>query len=620
MSNQNKGRKSIKYNYDYLYLIPVIVFAAIVPIVVYMHVIPLTGNEIVNWTGGTESYDFFSYWKAIIIRAAGALAILFIILKAYTNRFEIKKTNYYIPMAVYSLFVILSAILSPYKEVASRGFVDRFEGVYVILCYILMMFVTINFVQNEKHVKIITIGILISASIIGIIGILQFVGIDIFKLDLSFILPKEYKPYADEFTFTFDKYTIYSTLYNTNYVGSYMVMVFSISLAIFLYVKKAGLKIVTGLLTCLMFANLIGCRSRAGIVGAIFSLLIMLVVYRKVLKRNLIYIGGIAVLCVIGFVIFNTISHGTLLNKYVGEVKTFIANVTGTSVEENQKNPLKDIRLNGNELKYVTNNEELDFVWENGGFVLLDNSGNNINYSINENNSISIDDERYKDYNIVFAARNIADIKYYGMSMRIVGTDENRIAIVGERGDLVYELAYPESFGFKDKEKLGSNRGYIWSRSVPMLKKALFVGSGPDTYAIVFPQKDYVGKLRAFGNLYTIVDKPHNMYLQMGINTGVISMLAIIALFIMYFISSIKLYFNNKFEDKISYLGFGMFMAFCGYAVTGLFNDSIVSVAPVFWVILGLGISCNYIIKHPETLKNKVPGNKQNKVPANAKK
>ncbi len=607
MSKNSRSRQVTKHDYDFLYLIPIIIFSAIVPLVVYMHVIPLTQIEIDNWKGGVESYDFFSYWKAIIIRVTGALAVMCVILKVYTNKLDVKKTNYYIPIAVYSLFVVLSTILSPYKEVASRGFVDRFEGVYVILSYVLMMLVTINFVKNEKHVKIVTIGILISASVIGIIGVLQFMGIDILEGGFSALLPEQYKPYADAFTFNFGKYTIYSTLYNTNYVGSYMVMAFSISLAIFLYVKKAGLKIVTGLLTCLTFANLIGCRSRAGLVGAIFALFIMLILYRKVLRRNLIYVGGIIALCVIGFVVFNTISQGGLARKYLGELKSIIASVTSSSTVENQKYPIKDIQINANELTITTITEQFNTVWQDGTFSFYDGNGNAIENSIiNNSTQILLSDARYQKYVLRVAGANAFDLTINGLyPLRIVGTDDNRIAIVGERGKFVYKLDYPESFGFEGKEKFASNRGYIWSRSIPMLKKALIKGTGPDTYAIAFPQRDYVGKLKTFNMVNMIVDKPHNMYLQIGVNTGVVSLLAIIALFAMYFISSVKLYFKNKYEDNISYLGLAMFIAFCGYAVTGLFNDSIVSVAPVFWVVLGLGICCNILVRNLKANENK---------------
>ncbi|HBM75914.1 MAG TPA: O-antigen ligase domain-containing protein, partial [Clostridiaceae bacterium] len=64
-------------------------------------------------------------------------------------------------------------------------------------------------------------------------------------------------------------------------------------------------------------------------------------------------------------------------------------------------------------------------------------------------------------------------------------------------------------------------------------------------------------------------------------------------LFIGYFVSSVKAYFNNKFENFYSIAGLAIFTAICGYLGAGFFNDSVVSVAPVFWVLLGLGTAIN---------------------------
>jgi len=36
-----------------------------------------------------------------------------------------------------------------------------------------------------------------------------------------------------------------------------------------------------------------------------------------------------------------------------------------------------------------------------------------------------------------------------------------------------------------------------------------------------------------------------------------------------------------------------IFSAIISYCMAGFFNDSVVSVAPVFWVLLGLGIAMN---------------------------
>lgn len=44
-------------------------------------------------------------------------------------------------------------------------------------------------------------------------------------------------------------------------------------------------------------------------------------------------------------------------------------------------------------------------------------------------------------------------------------------------------------------------------------------------------------------------------------------------------------------------MGAAIFLSFIGYVVAGLFNDSAVVVAPVFWALFGTGISINEILK-----------------------
>jgi len=65
----------------------------------------------------------------------------------------------------------------------------------------------------------------------------------------------------------------------------------------------------------------------------------------------------------------------------------------------------------------------------------------------------------------------------------------------------------------------------------------------------------------------------------------------------MYFFQSLRLYWNSEFRDIYTITGVGILAAFTGYVVAGLFNDSIISVAPVFWILLGIGISINLKLK-----------------------
>ena len=158
------------------------------------------------------------------------------------------------------------------------------------------------------------------------------------------------------------------------------------------------------------------------------------------------------------------------------------------------------------------------------------------------------------------------------------------------------DVDYPETVSFfNGKEKLGSSRVYIWSRSIPLLKNNLLLGSGPDTFIFQFPQNDLFGKYYAYDNPNVIVDKPHNLYLQIALNEGLIALLAFLAIMLIYIIDSMKLYALKNEYSKTHVLGIATFLGVIGYLFAGLFNDSVISVAPIFWIILGVGIALNYI-------------------------
>ena len=170
--------------------------------------------------------------------------------------------------------------------------------------------------------------------------------------------------------------------------------------------------------------------------------------------------------------------------------------------------------------------------------------------------------------------------------------------VLGYYGELLTDIKAP-SFGFKGKENMATNRGYIWSRSIPLLKDTILIGHGPDTYAIYFPNNDFVGKFIGFKGANTIVDKPHNLYLQIAINTGVLSLIAFLTLMLTYIISSFKAYFKKEsYAGIMESAGLGIFMAISMYLFTGLSNDSIVSVAPIFWILLGTGFVLNEKAMH----------------------
>lgn len=159
---------------------------------------------------------------------------------------------------------------------------------------------------------------------------------------------------------------------------------------------------------------------------------------------------------------------------------------------------------------------------------------------------------------------------------------------IGKLDDLV-EIP---SCGFENNQHFGDKRGYIWSRTIPLLKDYILIGSGPNTFTEVYPNNDYVG-LNNMNYAGSTITKPHNMYLQTWVQTGLLSLIAYLALVFIYLIRSVRLYWRSSMESFTARVGAAIMISVFGYIVTGIANDSTVAVAPVFWGLLGVGLAVN---------------------------
>ena len=86
------------------------------------------------------------------------------------------------------------------------------------------------------------------------------------------------------------------------------------------------------------------------------------------------------------------------------------------------------------------------------------------------------------------------------------------------------------------------------------------------------------------------------MYLGAAVGTGVVSVLALLAMFILYGIQGFKLYRKAAYTTYLEYAGSGIFLGVVGFLFAGLINDSSVSTMPMFYGLLGTGIAVNMIL------------------------
>jgi O-antigen ligase len=582
------------------FLLPIALIVLIVPLIVHMREVPISTSAIAFWKGGDKDFDFFSSYKSMWFLGLTIVGALTLVIKLSMSKFKIKKSIFYIPMGVYALFAILSSLLSKEGDVSLTGFPNRYEGIWILLAYMLVMFIVINMLENEKHIKMILGGLLISSTVIGLIAVFQYFNMDLFQTTFGkkLMLPFEKWGMVDQLNFQLGPRAAYGTLYHTNYVGSFTAMILPLALGMFLFFEDKKYKIGAGLLTLLMFASLMASHSRAGITGAIFAVALILIIARKKLVPNAAYVAVLAVVIVLTGFGINNATKGQVTEQIGTLYNDSAPSVTATA-------GVKDVAVTKELISLSDGTDNLKISYKNGKIKTLDTNDKTVAFTNDpKSNKIGFSDPRYSAYTLTilsFQKQPVLEITKGSFKIDFIVTPVGYKLYEGHGNAL--DITAVESWGFKGNENLGSARGYIWSRSLPLLKKTVITGFGPDTFAIHFPQNDYIGKFLAYNDATIIVDKPHNIYLQAAVNTGVVSLLALLALFIMYFVLSMKVFIKNEFKSMMDMAGAGIFVAVCGYLVAGLFNDSTVSVAPVFWVLLGVGISINMILSAKKPVK-----------------
>jgi hypothetical protein len=365
------------------------------------------------------------------------------------------------------------------------------------------------------------------------------------------------------------------------------------SIVLYLNAEEKRSRIGFYLFFLLMIATWLGSNSRAGYLGVSFGLIMLAILFRKNIRRDyrkiLAMFGGL----ILVVIVMNFASDGRTFSQF-SRLNPANEEVRLEQISEKEVR-IEDIVINGNIVNIKTENDLLTIDSSNNNLLFLDELGDVLEVTIGNDTEITINDPTYDHYGIVLDRDNrLLTIDSYGKTIPLYYTPDG-FRMIGPGKSLIIPSKPEYVEFFEGREKFASSRGYIWSRSIPMLKETIVLGYGPDTYTIEFPQDDVVGKLNSFSSYRTVVDKPHNMYLQIGINTGVISLLAMLSVFMIYLVDSLRILYRKKIESYMDYIGLGLFIGVASYLVAAMFNDQIISVAPLFYGVLGLGMAVNKI-------------------------
>ena len=116
--------------------------------------------------------------------------------------------------------------------------------------------------------------------------------------------------------FTFGKYTISGTMYNTNFVGSFTALVLPLTTILYISEKDKKRSVIFGIVALIAFATWLGCNSRAGYLGITSAFIIGIIVFRKIIKLHYKKILILFTAFILITILFNTVSGGRVINQF----------------------------------------------------------------------------------------------------------------------------------------------------------------------------------------------------------------------------------------------------------------------------------------------------------------
>lgn len=556
-------------NNDKIINTPIILFSSIAPIVAYFKKVRLP-TSIQSLYGGIKyAPDLFSYYKSKTLIIIGIISIFVFTYYLFIGiKIKIDKLDNLI--FLYFGLIVFSIFYSDNTEISLFGFYNLYEGGLVLISYLFMFFYTRS-LTNKSSFNLIIKPLLVSASIISIIGVFQFIGHDplVSKLFTQTFVRTQDVDFVSKIMMNQNKYIMYGTLSNSNYLGSYAAMLLPISIIMSLK-EETIIRYLYKIISMLIFINLLGSQSRAGMLGAVCGFIALVLFSKEFIKIKVKELNFLMLLFIAAITIMFTVPSGSISDRYMAIKESDIGNL-----EKNK--PVTKIEYVEDSVQIATKYNVLRVLLIEENIIFRDISGNDLNVVKSDDDNLYFSEPKFNNYALQYIPdNNLILLTIDETTIRLAAISGKGIKALNYNGEIIENLEVEKC---NINEKFASSRGYIWSRTLPLIKENVFIGKGPDNFVYGFPQDDIDGKYRVYGDDTILVNKPHNMYLQIAINTGLLSLIVFLIIVV------ISLYRGFLSKDVII---IAITSGILGYLVAGVFNDSVVSVAPVFWILIGL--------------------------------
>ncbi len=603
ITNENNNRIPQKRNW---WILPLEVVLILLPLIVRFYG-GNSGYGVYPWNTEQDSYiDTFLHYKMIVFTGISVVTLIALVWKLIKMEKERRKKSLivFIPLLVYLAFVILSTICSKNLTYSLKGAMDQKEPFFVLFGYVIMTFYAYIVVNTLDDVKQITRGALLGGFLMAVVGVLQAIGKDPMNVEWvqRIFAGNDIIDTYGMLQLTFPVGQAYGTLFNPNYVGSYVALYLPLMIVGILISKKIWERLLYIITAFGLLVFLFASQSRMGLIAVVVVIFVFLLFKSKeAVKRWYLVIPAITFV-VMTFSLIDTYRDNLLTNR----LRQMFA-------IEKSKDALKGIDTTGNGVRVSYKDTEFT--------VMMAVSSTDFGYAAyegNEKKEISYNEDKTYAYFTLDSGEEIAiqtamfqDLYAFGLNLDAKNYYFTNQVVVGNYKYINDYYRLDECIMadnvLQGYEAVASGRGYSFGRSIPLLLKYFFVGSGPDTFAITFPQNDYVARHKSgFGNI--IFTRPHNFYLQMGVQTGTMSLILFLVFYFIYFGSCCRRYFFRKFTKIEEWIGLSIFLATIGFMAAGFANDSLIVVSPMFYVLLGVGVAVNHKLCVVEKSKKEKEG------------
>ncbi len=540
--------------------------------------------------------DFYVYYKSRFFLFLSLFAVVVLAWKFFLQREKLRCFKAIKLLLPWLLLLLVSTCCSVSPELSIKGATNHFESVFIWFSYVIWFLYVYQSVRTEEDYKRVRQFLSLSVPCLLLVGILQLTGKGLLGtewLKRFAMSVEDYQSFGSLLASSIRTKALPLTFDNPNYAGVYLAMLASFFLTLVLCPPKEEKKkerIFSLLCLIAVVFLLINTNSRTALVGVAGAMVFLFWFQKPTRKQWLgIVFFALTILCVDGIRGFE---YGSRL---VGTVETMLHSIEEKNHSERSENrggltsihtekQGVAIEYGGQEIFLSIAGEELIFQNQKGeegediGKLYTAETGilnleglETVRFFLKEPDSFVMWEEERE------------------LEWRFRKTEEGYFFL--NEFSKMEELNQIPAWGFQGFERIGSGRGYIWSRTLPLLSSYWLTGSGPDTFLLVFPQQDRVGKAVYCRERYTIIEKPHSMYLQIAVQNGIPALIVFLLFCGGCFVESFCCLKREKEQREKEGIALAALVASICYLLCGFFVDSAVQISPLFWTFLALAVS-----------------------------